>query len=374
MRSLCIAIVSVLWACHPNASGSGDDDTNGPDAAVDPDGAPSGVAPDGVHDGEVPLADGDNTVDVAAGGTAIFRIESSPSEHVGFHLSFASSTGVVMAVERWTGTAAMKIGETDAGAGLRVLAVRDASERRTYWVIVTAGPEALHGVLAVTRTPFEEGNKCAADCARLLQLPLPNDPVVDGYGTDAETVFRYWFGRRDLLMFLRTAARKRALAGHAPFIPQDLSQWDGETPGTDVGAPRHSSHQRGKDVDISLYGSDGFAPWRSYCTITYTDGGRQCVAGSVMGFDAYESAVEVSSFFATGRVTMCFLDREIIKKIIPGSVQAGDDGAISQELVPLYADGVHIQNWPNHDNHIHIRVSEAPEGTAALAATPFEAP
>jgi hypothetical protein len=376
MRSICMGVVAAVCGCHLDVSG---EVTFGPDAPVaEPDGAPngtqSGVAPDDFHPGEVPLADGDNTVDVAAGGTAIFRIESAPSEHVAFKLTFPAASGVVMAAERWNGTAAVNLGETDAGAGLRVLAVRDASQDRTYWVIVKAGPQALHGTLAVTRTPFEDGNTCAADCTRLLQLPLPNDPVVDGYATDSATVFRYWFGRRDMLMFLRTAGRKQALAGYAPFIPQDLSQWDGQTPGTDVGAPRHASHQRGKDVDISLYGTDGLAPWRSYCTITTASGGRQCVAGTVMGFDSYTTAIEVASFFETGRVTMSFLDQQLIAKIIPGSMQAATDGKISPTLVPLYSDGVHIQNWPNHDNHIHIRVSETPYGTTQLAATPFEAP
>lgn len=335
---------------------------------------PTGVAPDDVRPGAMPLAGGDNAVEVPAGGEVTYRIESDPSEHVAFRLTFAPTSGVILAVDRWNGSEAVSIGQTDAGAGLRVLAVRDAAKRRTYWVRVKAGNAALSATLAVTRTPFHEANRCDDDCARLLQLPLPNDPAVDGYATDNSVVFRYWFGRRDLLMFLRVAGRLQAEAGREPFIPQDLSQWNGETPGNDVGAPRHASHQRGKDVDLSIYGSDGKAPWRSYCTITTASGGRQCVAGTVMNFDGEATAIQIASMFATGRVTMSFLDRELIKIVSPAAAAASEDGLIESSLVPLYGDGVHIQNWPNHDNHIHIRVSEEAPGVTSFAPPPFEAP
>ena len=52
-------------------------------------------------------------------------------------------------------------------------------------------------------------------------------------------------------------------------------------------------------------------------------------------------------------------------------------GVMDASLEPLFADGTHLQHWPNHDNHVHIRVSEA-VGAAltfgALPAEPFEAP
>jgi hypothetical protein len=36
----------------------------------------------------------------------------------------------------------------------------------------------------------------------------------------------------------------------------------------------------------------------------------------------------------------------------------------------LRPDGVHLQHWPNHDNHLHVRVAES----AMFAAEAFEAP
>ena len=50
-------------------------------------------------------------------------------------------------------------------------------------------------------------------------------------------------------------------------------------------------------------------------------------------------------------------------------------GLLPAGVLPLYSDGRHLQHWPNHDNHIHVRVSEDPYGAAALSLPfTFEAP
>ena len=180
------------------------------------------------------------------------------------------------------------------------------------------------------------------------------------------TVMRYQFGRRDLLMMVRYTAQQMALAGYGPIIPEDFSQWDGETPGVDRGAPRHASHQRGKDVDISLYGLDGQAPWRTYCELMWTDG-RECVPGTVMNYDGYANARMFAGFYQSGRVTRCFLDEELIPPTENGADTGVADGSIAAALRPLYSDGVHLQHWPFHDNHIHVRISEEPYASAATA-------
>jgi len=313
-----------------------------------------GTAPPGAVPGEVDGADG-NDVAVDPGGAAVFRFETAPGEHLGFRLDFdPAQKGVVLVVDRWDGAQPVFIGETDAGAGLRVLAVVDQDGPRTFWVRVEArGDSPVTGTLSAIRTPFDEGSRCDADCAHLLQLPLPNDVARDGYDI-SHAVYRYQFGRRDLLMFVREAGREMAAAGNQPFQPEDLSQWDGETPGTDVGAPRHASHQRGKDVDISLYGTDGSAEWRSFCTVDYTADGRVCVAGSRSPlFDGVRNSRMIGIFDATGRMTIGFLDEEL-------------QGGLDPEQ-PVLA------HWPNHDNHVHVRVSEA-DGTTLAAPGPIDPP
>jgi hypothetical protein len=336
--------------------------------------APDGVAPAGTIAGEQQADDGDNEVTVAAGDEAVLRLEVGPDEHLGFFLTFEPGiAGVVLELSRWDGAAPEVLAFTDGGSGLRTLAAVDASGPRTFWLRVTAD-EAFDGTLEVVRTPYQDAPQCSDDCERLLQLPVRNDPAVDGYDWTPSTIFRYQFGRRDMLMLLRHAAREMALAGRDPILPEDLSQWDGLTPGSDVGAPRHASHQNGKDVDISLYGTDGLSAWRSYCDAVNDGDGRECEPGSVTGFDGRANAEMYAAFLQSGRVTMSFLDGELIPPVQDGAEEAAAEDALSRDLLPLYTDGVHLQHWPNHDNHIHVRLSEQPYDGSSLVEAPFAAP
>lgn len=338
-----------------------------------------GIAPTGTLPGEQPVDAGDVPLSVPSEGEQIVRVDALPTEHITFFATFApDDASVVMDVLRWDGTSAVSLGTTDAGVGLRTLAVFDPTGPRTFWARVRSmEASTLPVTLTITRVPFEDGATCGADCDHLLQLPLTIDASVDGYAHTSSTVFRYEYGRRDMVMFVRHAGHAMRAAGLAPFVPEDLSQWDGMTPGTDVGAPRHSSHQRGKDGDFSLYGTDGQSIWRSFCTTHDTTNGRECIAGTASGLDGVATARMIGDFYATGRVTMCFLDRELIPIVIAGAHQAVAMGVMDAAIEPLFADGTHLQHWPNHDNHVHIRVSEA-VGAAltfgALPAEPFEAP
>jgi len=283
-------------------------------------------------------------------------------------------TDVVLELLRWDGTKPVSLASTDAGPGLRTLAALDQGGPRTFWARVSTGLSSFEGNLHVERTPFEDGPECADDCDHLLQLPARNDPASDGYDWAETTVFRYQFGRRDLVMFFRFAARSMALAGRNPIVPEDFSQWNGKTPGVDVGAPRHASHQNGKDVDVSLYGLDGLAQWRSYCDTEQTADGRECKPGTAKNFDGRANAELFGAFLQSGRVTMSFLDKVLIPHVQDGAEEAVTADALDPELLPLYSDGVHLQHWPNHDNHIHVRVSEEPYGSSNAGPAPFEAP
>jgi hypothetical protein len=350
-----------------------DGGVTGADAAhADP-----GVAPMDAIPGE-DIATGDTVlVDAPVDEPVVVRVDVQPSEHITFFLTFdREDASVELEVLRWDGASPVSLGVTDAGPGLRTLAAFDPTGPRTFWARITAHDAELASTLTITRVPFEDAPVCESDCAHLLQLPLANDPLRDGYASRPSTVFRYQYGRRDLVMFVRHAAQHMVALGMAPIIPEDFSQWDGETPGTDVGAPRHASHQRGKDVDLSLYGDDGLSEWRSYCTTQPTDGGRECIPGTIDGLDGYANALFVGDFFATGRVTMCFLDQELIPALIDGAETAASVGELDASLVPLYSDGTHLQHWPNHDNHVHVRVSEEAASMFgfALREPVFEAP
>jgi hypothetical protein len=349
------------------------------DAASVQDGSTPFVAPPGFVSGEVLGADGENVVVASATHTAVFRVESEPGEHIGFFLTFADTfADVTLSIDRYDGQAAHELWYTDGGRGIRTIAIFDEHGPRTHWVRIDTTETAFAGTLEIVRTPFGDGATCVSDCARLLQLPVPIDEGVEGYRLTPGTILRYQFGRRDLLMFVRHAAQTLAAAGYAPFLPADFSQWDGLTPGTDTGSSRHASHQRGKDVDLSLYGTDGLAPFRSYCTTVHNSDGRACLDGTVMGFDGYANARFYAAILASGRVTMSFLDGELIPFVRAGATAGIADGVIPASLAPLYTDGVRLQHWPNHDNHIHVRVSEtaypAPGGRTRIFVEPFEAP
>lgn len=372
-----LAVVDTRDAGEPPAFDGGV-----PEASVDaavPDAEPPlppGVAPDGLVPEAEPEAPS-TMFALAPGEARIMRVEVGSSEHVGFHFFFSPShADVVMHVDRYDGMGEAELGLTDGGRGVRFLAVFEPEGARTHWVRVEAGEDAVEGTLEVVHTPFSDGMRCLEDCDRLLQLPLPLDPRVDGYDFRSWTVMRYWFGRRDLLMMVRHAGRTMASLGYPPFVPGDFSQWDGETPGVDTGYLRHGSHQRGKDVDLPLYGADGRVVWRSYCEVVVVDGGRTCVPGTASGLDGIANAILYGAILDSDRVTMSFLDRELIPIVAAGAEAAAADGQVSAESLPRFTDGRRLQHWRNHDNHIHVRVSEESYESAGTLSLPweFEAP
>ncbi len=188
---------------------------------------------------------------------------------------------------------------------------------------------------------------------------------------------RYQHGRRDLIMLTRYAAQRMVGFAVGPIYPEDFSQWDGETPGTDTGWLRHGSHQRGKDVDISLYGTDGLAFWRSFCDeIDRSSGGRECVAETVSdNYDASMNAILFAGFYESGRVTYGFLDRELIAVTAPAADLLAEMETIEPSLAQ-YFGGRTLTHWRNHDNHIHVRVSEEPydQDKIVRRSPTFEAP
>jgi hypothetical protein len=335
-----------------------------------------GLAPTGVVEGEIEIAEGDHEVSLDdEAGSITFRVDAGLREHVTFFLAFEDTfADVVLEVLRWDGEDAVSLGATDGGRGLRSVAVFDPGDPRTYWARVTTTEPALRATLTVTRVPFQDGIVCLEDCARLLQLPLPIDPSIDGYSVDG-SILRYQYGRRDLVMFVRYAGQRVTSLAMSPFLVGDLSQWNGLTPGTDTGYLRHGSHDRGKDVDLALYGTDGRAVWRSFCeTVALPEGGRECVDGTVRGYDEVANAIFFGALFESGRVSQSFLDRELIPPTIDGAEEAAAIGLVSSSVLPLYSSGRQLQHWRNHHNHIHVRVSEEEAHPSAFAWEPDDAP
>jgi hypothetical protein len=247
-----------------------------------------------------------------------------------------------MEVLRWNGTAAISMAKTDGGTGMRVLAVLDSVEDRTFWVRFSGAVSS--GTLQAKRTPFEEGSHCNNDCALLLQFPLPIETTQEGYDLSGAT-YREQFGRRDLLMFTRNAGRAVAAAKSKPFYIHDLSNWDGSAP------PGHASHDLGKDIDYSIYNAAGNPVWTSVCT---PDAEDNCLPGSVDDFGAMYMARLLGPVFASGRVQYAFLDQELHAALFAAAEDLVGKGELDASIIPVFKDVV--SHWPNHHDHCHVRV------------------
>lgn len=303
---------------------------------------------------------------------------SDPQEHIGITFLFENgNVPVVMSLVRWEGDTPRLIGQDSQGFGRRMLSVFDPGAPKEYIIELVSRGSSVSGVLQIARTSFQDGMACQDDCSRLLQLPLPLIHS-DGYKITRHTLFRYQFGRRDVLMFIRYAAKQMSASGYGCIIPLDLSQWDGKTPGTDIGKPRHRSHRNGIDADLSLYDNAAKAQLRSFCDlqqsraegeeeleIAYSQpaemqmplGSRPmvCRQNQVHDFNAYAIAKLLGIFFELARVKLSFLDRELMKLVIEASKLTLRDRVITKEVAKLFSDGVHFQPWPNHYDHLHIR-------------------
>lgn len=104
---------------------------------------------------------------------------------------------------------------------------------------------------------------CTVGCSELIPFPGSFDPAsaeAKAAGYYITTFKQYSYLRRHIVMLVQHAACEvmHRYPGTTPLALQDMSQADGHTPGTDVGAPRHpAGTHTGSDIDISYYQTDG---------------------------------------------------------------------------------------------------------------------
>jgi len=110
------------------------------------------------------------------------------------------------------------------------------------------------------------------DCLDLVQMPGSDDPasaqaLADGYFIATES--RYAYIRKDLSMLLAwaTCRMKEQYPDIAPLGLYDMSQADGETPGTDEGQPRHppTTFTQGTEFATAYYQTDGDNGMQNIC-------------------------------------------------------------------------------------------------------------
>ena len=210
-----------------------------------------------------------------------------------------------------------------------------------------------------------------AGCTDLVAFPGSYDPAsaeARAAGYYLATDPRYTYLRRDLGLVVRHAACEVAarFPGTAPLGLQDMSQVDGMTPGTDVGAPRHpTTTHKGSDIDISYYQTDGDNDVQIICG----DGSDTNGNGTPGRFN--------DGYFCTVDTNIVDWDREVwlfakladtplvrvfgVDQTLPGHFTSGADDLLSKGLIdgPTH-DRMSILGygasggWQFHHHHTHM--------------------
>jgi hypothetical protein len=164
--------------------------------------------------------------------------------------------------------------------------------RQEVAVIVDVdAPVELHRVSADPRA-IEPPTKQALKLGQarpLVGLPFP---IESGSGYFMQMPSRYLFVRADVAVALRQAFRQTRQRMRGRSIAMgDCTQWNGSRPASDMGQPRHISHEGGRDVDIGLPATDGASDITRRCDGVLVDEGRlECAPGTVRDVDAMRLA------------------------------------------------------------------------------------
>lgn len=211
----------------------------------------------------------------------------------------------------------------------------------------------------------------------LVGLPAPASRD-DGYLLQSPA--RYQFLRADVAhALLATFKKVRVRFRRDPIGVADISQWDGLRPATDLGKPRHISHEGGRDVDIALPADDGFPSLvRAHCDGVLVEADAQgCAPGTVRGLDALRLAFLIGYLFdmePLGRIERVFTDDAYIREIRRAALElrarrwikdAGFEGLHNDEI---------MRPSPWHTDHVHIRFTGPPAVSRWPSASRAEAP
>ena len=250
--------------------------------------------------------------------------------------------------------ARLRTGATDDDGKLPAflsLATRDGAVDLPIIVDVTEPVELFR----VDGDPKAEGHQ-----QPLVGLPYPLESRA-GYYFFAPT--RYHFVRADVARALRLAFKQtRSRYKRKAIGIGDASQWNGVRPATDIGKPRHISHQGGRDVDIGLPVTDKAGALTRRCNgVLVEKDVLECAPGTVRDFDAERTAYLLGQLIddEISEVEAIFTDQAYIDEIqgvlakLRARSRIGDDA-----FSALAEDGI-LRPAPWHVDHIHIRFGGA---------------
>jgi hypothetical protein len=202
-----------------------------------------------------------------------------------------------------------------------------------------------------------------ADPAPVVGLPAPVSRD-DGYLLQSPA--RYQFLRVDVARLMLAAFRKtRVRFRRDPIAIGDISQWDGLRPATDLGMPRHISHEGGRDIDMALPADDGEpSVIRRHCSGVLVEADVQgCAPGTVRGFDALRLAFFLGFLFdgaPHGMIEKIYTDDVYVREIRRAAETLKERRWIKDAGWEGLFDDRIVRASPWHTDHVHIRFAGRP--------------
>jgi hypothetical protein len=208
--------------------------------------------------------------------------------------------------------------------------------------------------------PTPKGLKEGSERPRpLVGIPAPPAPSV-GYALAVPG--RYLFARIDVVKALAFAFEKtRKKFKSDPIYIGDASQWNGQRPKTDLGEPRHISHDGGCDVDVGLPAIDTFpSSLRDHCRGVRLEQDRYgCSPGTAKGVDFDRLAFLLGTLVdeAPSAVVKVFLDDVYRREVVRVVPKLFEKRFLKEAArTALGEEGILVAS-PWHTDHVHIRFS-----------------
>lgn len=205
----------------------------------------------------------------------------------------------------------------------------------------------------------------------LVGMPAPSG-YDDGYMLQSPA--RYQFVRVDVGVSLVAAFRQtRVRFKRDPIAIADASQWDGVRPATDIGRPRHISHEGGRDVDIALPAADESASTvRAHCSGVLVEQDVQgCAPGTARGVDALRLAYLLSLLIEgygmpeppptkvklppVSRLERIFTDDVYVREIRKAADKLRERRWIKDWVYETLLDENLLRASAWHTDHVHVR-------------------
>jgi hypothetical protein len=249
-----------------------------------------------------------------------------------------------------------------------------AGDHELTLVIDVDAPTELFRASTPVQAALEEASP-------LVGLPFP----IESYaGYFMQYPHRYQFVRADVALALRQAFRQtRHRFGSGAFGIGDASQWNGIKPASDIGHPRHISHQGGRDIDIALPGEKGLWKIERRCDGVLVDKQvLRCSPGTVRNFDARRLAFFLAQLIDNPTklrrdprtkkpphaaiVDVIFTDEAYIEAIRRELDDLRNRGWIRDEAHGALGEEGLLRPSPWHTDHVHVRFLGAPGAVASV--------